>query len=131
MEQYRLSFARINILIDKIVEVVIDNYVNVSIEMVEELDTFLNNALDHPYGLLINKVNHYSYSFEATLIFASLDNIKAIAVINYSKSSEEITTNIMKQRQIDQLNIKSFSGLGLGYQQATAWLKNQLIKSAE
>jgi transcription antitermination factor NusA-like protein len=62
------------------------------------------------------------------MTFASLVNIKAIAVINYSQSAEEVTTNIIKQRQVDQLNIKSFSGLDLGYLHATSWLKSQLIK---
>ncbi|MFT5294307.1 MAG: hypothetical protein ACI9YH_000313 [Colwellia sp.] len=128
MEQYRLSFARINILLDNIVEIVIDNNVSVSLEMVAELDTFLNNSLPSSFGLLVNKINHYTYSFEAMMTFASLVNIKAIAVINYSQSAEEVTTNIIKQRQVDQLNIKSFSGLDLGYLHATSWLKSQLIK---
>ncbi len=127
MEQYRLSFARVNIVLENIVEVVIDNFVVVSLEMVEELDKFLSNTFTEKITLLINKVNTYSYSFEAKMIFGSLENIIAIAVINYSRDGEMITTEIMEQRKVDNLNIKSFSALDLGYQHAIRWLKNEMI----
>lgn len=127
MEQYRLSFARVNIVLENIVEIVIDNFVVVSLEMVEELDKFLSNTFTEKITLLINKVNTYSYSFEAKMIFGSLENIIAIAVINYSRDGEMITTEIMEQRKVDNLNIKSFSALDLGYQHAIRWLKNEMI----
>lgn len=127
MEQYRLSFARVNIVLENIVEVIVDNSIVVSLEMVEELDKFLSNKFNESFGLLINKVNSYSYSFEATMTLGSLDYINAIAVINYSKDGEMVTTEIMDKRKVDNLNIKSFSTLELGYQHATGWLQNQLI----
>jgi len=127
MEKYRLSFAYINILFGNIAEVVIDNSVTVSLEMVEELDKFLTNSFDSQYALLINKLNDYNFSFEAMFSVASHENIQAIAVINYSKEGEIMTLDIIEQRKIDQLNIKMFSGLDLGYQQSINWLKNQLI----
>jgi len=126
MEKFRLSFASINIISGNIVEIIIDNNITVSLEMTEELDKFLINAFDSSFGLLINKINHYSYSFEATLNFASLEEIHAIAVINYSKDGEKVTDDVMARRKVDQLNIKSFSGLDLGYRYAISWLNNEL-----
>ncbi len=127
MNKYRLSFARINIISANLVEIIIDNETLVSLEMVEELDKFLDNSFNFSFGLLINKVNGYTYSFEAMMTMASLENIQAIAVINYTKHGEDVTDEIIKRRKIDQLNIKSFSALELGYQRALTWLQNQLV----
>jgi len=130
MEQYPLSFGRINIVGENVVEVIINESIVVSLEMVEELEIFLSNTFKTKFGLLINKVNSYTYSYEAKLSFGTLELIKAIAVINYSKDCEMVTTEIMETRKVDNLNIRSFSALDLGYHHAIIWLKNQLTMNS-
>ena len=61
MKEYRLSFCTINICADNIAEVIIDENIEVSIEMVEEHDEFLCSIFKGSFGVLVNKINTYSY----------------------------------------------------------------------
>jgi len=124
--QHKLSFCSINILSDAIAEVIVNNNVEVSLEMVEEFDRFLLDKFTGSFGVLINAVNIYDYSFEAKLIVGSNENIKAIAVVNYNSKMKSITQNIVKLREVDSWNVKFFSGLELGWQRGVDWLKKEL-----
>ena len=129
--KHQLSFATITLLSDSIAEVVFDEGVEVSLEMVEESDVFFADNFTNIFGLLINKVHHYHFSFEAKLSIGSHSNLKAIAVVNYNEKSELVTKEIGSLRQIDDWNLKSFSGLDLGRQEALGWLKKELSTIAD
>ncbi|MDP7593093.1 MAG: hypothetical protein QF552_10460 [Litorilituus sp.] len=124
--KYKLSFCTVNRLSDQIAEVIVNSGIEISIEMVEELEVFFAEYFTQPFGVLINKVNHYYYAFEAKLVIGSHAHLKAIAVVNYSKEDQDFTDNFVKIRTVDQWNIQSFSGLDLGWQQAYEWLKKEL-----
>jgi len=126
MQKHRLSFAEVNIISDDIVEVIIDEGVEVSIEMVEEYDNFLACIFNGDYGVLINKINNYSYSAEAQFIMGSAEDIVAIAAVNYNEQGKQSSKAIAGIRIVDQLNVKAFSGLELGWQQAMTWLQNEI-----
>jgi len=126
MEKYRLSFCVIHKYTDNIAEIIIDSYIEVTIEMVEEFDMFLNNIFQQDFGLLVNKINRYRYAFDAQLMLGSLESIKAIASVNYSAEGEKSTQAILNVRCIDNLNVKTFSGYELGWQQAYDWLLMEL-----
>ncbi|MGJ8691118.1 MAG: hypothetical protein ACSHW0_01405 [Thalassotalea sp.] len=128
---HQLSFASIKLLADDIAEVVVDNNIEITLEMVEELEAFLNHNFKQAFGLLVNKVNPYSYSFEAMTCMASNKYLAALAVVNYEDHSEDPIHYVLKIRAVDELNIKVFSGLELGWQQAKDWLAHELenIKS--
>jgi hypothetical protein len=113
---------------ENIAEIIVNKSVEISIEMVEEYDEFLSTHFSSDFGLLINKINEYNYSFEAKLSIASNENLKVMAVVNYSNESEELTQKIKNLRAIDDWNLKNFSGLDLGWQQAYDWLKEELSK---
>lgn len=121
-----LSFGSINILTDNIAEIIVNPDVVISMEMVEEFETLLANIFPDAFGLLINKVHRYSFAFEAKLSIGSHANLKAIAVVNYSKKSELTTDDIANTRKRDGWNLKSFSGLELGWQSGFDWLKKEL-----
>ncbi|WP_206485173.1 hypothetical protein [Thalassotalea sp. G2M2-11] len=125
--KHRLSFAYYNILSDNIVEVVADEGVEVSLEMLEEGHDFINRHIDSDFGLLINRVNNYSYSYEAKLSVASYERLKAIGFVYYSEISKEMIENLSQIRAFDRWNYRVFSGLELGWQQAYQWLEQQLI----
>lgn len=122
----KLSFCTINILSDDIAEVVINKDVEISMEMVEEYEAFFTEAFTEDFGLLINKVHPYSFAFEAKLSIGSHANLKAIAVVDYTEKSKEITEDIAKVREIDCWNLRTFSGPDLGWQQGLDWLKKEL-----
>jgi hypothetical protein len=124
--KHELSFCSINILNENIAEVIVNKSVEMSIEMVEEYDEFLSTHFSSDFGLLINKVNRYDYSFEAKLSIASHEKLKVIAVINYSDESEVLTQKIKKLRAVDSWNLKNFSGIDLGWQDGFDWLKKEL-----
>lgn len=128
--KYRLSFATITLLSENIVEVVIDKGIEVSLEMIEESEFFFAEKFKSTFGLLMNKVNHYDLPFEAKLSIASFANLKAIAVVHYNEASELATKNLTTIRAMDSWNLKSFSGLDLGRQQAIDWLKKELLASS-
>lgn len=124
--KHRLSFAHFNILSDNIVEVVVDEGVQMTLEMIEECHKFIGNNFPEEFGMLINRVNNYSYTYEAKLSIASYSNLKAIAFVYYSKDSKEITEYLYKLRVFDEWNYRLFSGLELGWQQALEWLQQEL-----
>ncbi len=124
--KHELSFCSINILNENIAEVIVNKSVEMSIEMVEEYDEFLSTHFSSDFGLLINKVNRYDYSFEAKLSIASHEKLKVIAVINYSDESEALTQKIKNLRAVDSWNLKNFSGIDLGWQDGFDWLKKEL-----
>ena len=124
--KHELSFCSINILNEYIAEVIFNKNVEISLEMVEEYENFLADKFTEAFGLLINKIHHYHFSFEAKLSINSHVNLKAIAVVNYNEKSKKITKDIAAIRKIDGWNLKSFSGLDLGWQQALDWLEKEV-----
>jgi len=116
----------VSFLSSDIAEVIVDNNVEVSIEMIEELDDFLS-AYEHPHlGILINRIHSYSYTFEAQFCLYSHHKMKAIASVYYSPQCRQSTLDILDLRFMDKLNLKIFSGVELGWQQAQEWLQQEL-----
>jgi len=129
MRKHRISFADINIISECIAEIIIDEGISVSLEMVEEHENFLACIFTGNYGVLINKINNYTYSTEAQFIMGSSQNMIAIAAVNYTEQGKESSKSIADKRTIDQLNVRTFSGLDLGWQDAITWLHQELTNS--
>ena len=126
MKEYRLSFCTINICADNIAEVIIDENIEVSIEMVEEHDEFLCSIFKGSFGVLVNKINTYSYAFEAQLVIGLINPMTAIASVNYSPHGTQSSQDILNKRTHDRLNIKTFIGTELAWHQAYDWLTLEL-----
>jgi len=124
----RLSFAYFNILSDNILEVVVDEGIEMTMEMIEECHQFISTNFQEDFGILVNKVNNYAYSYEAKLSVAAYENLKALAFVYYSKESRETTKELNEIRALDGWNYKVFSGLELGWQQAYEWLQKELVQ---
>lgn len=65
MELHELSFAKIIILREDIAEVIVNEGVEMTVEMVDEYHNFLLSHLRAPFSLLVNKLNAYTYDFDA------------------------------------------------------------------
>ena len=94
MELHELPYAKIIILQEDIAEVIIDEEVVMDVQMVEHYHDFLLSHLSPPFSLLINKVNSYTYDFNAQLKLATLGEINAMAVVAYNRITEIATDSL-------------------------------------
>lgn len=124
--KHRLSFGHFNILAESILEVVADEGVEMTLEMIEECHQFVEKHFTEDFGMLVNRVNNYTYSYEAKLSIASYEHLKAIAFVYYSHDSKHVTEELYQTRAFDEWNFRIFSGLELGWQQAYKWLQQEL-----
>lgn len=124
--KHRSSFGFFKVLPGHILEITPDSGVEISLEMVEECNDFISAHFKEGFGLLINRINRYSYSFEAQLSIGSYESLKATAFVCYSPECERATQKIQELRAVDRWNCKLFSGLELGWQQAYIWLKEEI-----
>ncbi|MBL4822815.1 MAG: hypothetical protein JKX90_04735 [Colwellia sp.] len=131
MMKHQLSFATITRLTDSIAEIIVNKDVEISLEMTEEFHQFLVANFNGDFGILVNKIYHYTYAFEAKLTLGSASNMKAIAVVFYNQAGSKTTDALLEVRAQDGLNLKLFSGLELGIKQGLDWLKEELSATCE
>ncbi len=124
--KHRLDFAYFSILPNNIVEVVIDDGVTLSLEMVEQCHQFISTNITDDFSLLINDIHDYSMAFEARLSLASHQGLKAIAFVYYNQRGQSAIEDLIELRKIDNWNTKVFSGVELGWQEAHQWLEHEM-----
>ena len=120
------SFGQINLIAPNIAEVIINENIEITLEIVDEYDALMAQHFSGSYAVLVNRINSYRFAYEALLCIGSEQNLKALAIINYNKASEQQTRDLKSVRHMDNLNIKEFSGLELGRENAIHWLNEQL-----
>lgn len=125
--KHRLSFGYFTLLAENIVEVTIDEGIELSLEMIEECDVFFKAHIFGNFGMLINRINEYTYSYEAQLSIGSYNGLKAIAFVYYSDEGKLFIEEVNLSRAYDNWNSCVFSGLDLEWQKAFQWLQNQLL----
>ena len=118
MNLYELSFAKIIVLQDDIAEVIINDAVVMNTAMVEQYHEFLRSILTSPFSLLINKINSYTYDFEAQLELATIGEINAMAVVAYSRITELTTESLASYPRSKKWNLQIF----MNRDDALAWL---------
>jgi hypothetical protein len=64
--------------------------------------------MDSPYYLIINKLNHYSYDFNAQCEIGNSQDLKATAVICYSDTVMQ-TTRFLAKLKDKKWNMQIFS----------------------
>ena len=126
---FTTSFGHVKIISSNIAEIVINHGIEISLEVMEEYETLMNKHFTDHYATLINRINNYSYAYEVLLCIGSIKNLKAVAVINYGIENKQQAKDISAVHHVDNLNIKLFSGLELGRDNAIDWLKGELAKT--
>ena len=109
MDLYELPYAEIIILHDNIAEVMINEDVKMDLEMAEHYHEFLLSHLRPPFLLLINKINSYTYDFDAQLKLATLKEINAMAVVAYDRITRITTETLASYPRSEKWNLKVFS----------------------
>ena len=124
MDLYELPFAKIIVLEKDLAEVIVNEGVVMNSEMVAVYHDFLLTHLEAPFSLLINKVNAYSYDFDAQENLATLPEINAMAVIAYNRISKISTESLASIPRSTRWNLEIFSNRG----EALAWLRTEQAK---
>ena len=122
MCEYRLSFCEVIPVSEEITETIVDENIEVDNKMIEEYHEWLAKHHDGNIGLLINKKNHYSYSFDAQLEIGMIDSIKAIAVIVPDASREIAANSILNMGIRKNISHQVF----YNRQKAIHWLEEEL-----
>lgn len=102
-------------------EVIVDDGVIIDMDMVREYHEWIQNNLSDPCMLLINKLNPYTYTFEAQKEIAGLDQIQAMAVVVYNRISEVTTRDLASFPREHEWYIQVFDSR----HDALLWLEGQ------
>jgi len=124
MKTKTFPFAEISKIDNSIAEIIACDGVEIDVDNVSQLYNWKRENLNAPFGILVNKINSYSYTFEAQMKLGDLEEIKAVAVISYQKLTE-ISTRLLKTAPTKQkLNLEIFDDRN----QALKWLKAELAE---
>ena len=118
MDLHVLPFAKIILLQKDIAEVMINDGVEMDTKMVDQYHDFLLSHLHPPFSLLINKVNSYTYDFQAQIHLATLKEIHAMAVIAYNRITKITTESLASYPRSEKWNLRVFSNRD----EALTWL---------
>ena len=118
MASHELSFGKIDIIREDIAEVVIHDGIEMDEQMVEQYHSFLLSHLQSPFSLLINKINHYSYTFNAQVKLATLKEINAMAIVTYNQGAKSTTKLLASYPREIKWNMNLFSNR----ERALTWL---------
>jgi hypothetical protein len=90
-------------------------------EMVDAYHDFLLTHLQAPFSLLINKINAYTYDFEAQERLATPAQINAMAVVTYNRISAMTTRSLAAIPRSRKWNLRIFSDRSA----ALEWLRSE------
>lgn len=121
MEFHQLSFCTIKILREDLAEVVVNDGVEVNLTQLNEVETFLVSQLNAPFSLVMNKLNHYSFQFDAQIKMGTYEHLNAVAVISYNKTSDTLTRALQDIPRNEKWNLEVFSNR----EEAIHWAKSQ------
>lgn len=118
MKLYMLPFAKITLIRDDLAEVVMNEGVEINTKMLNQYHDFLLNHLRAPFSLLINKINTYSYTFDAQAKLATLEEINAIGVVAYNRVAIMALDSLASFPREVEWNMKVFTN----YDDALTWV---------
>ena len=124
MNIVELPFAKVTKLEDSLAEIVVDEGVELSSEMVAQFHEVLLTNFSQPIGILVNKINEYAYTFRAQLRLGDTPEIRAIGVVAYSEMSIRTTNSLKNLPRKSPLNLEIFDSR----KRALDWLKSQLLE---
>jgi hypothetical protein len=124
--KYRLDFVTFNILPNNIIETIIDEGATLTLEMSEEVRKTLAPVKANGFACLFNNINNYKLSFETKFNMISEDNLIALAFVYYTEESRLEAEKLVELRKVDNWNVKMFSGLEMGWQEAYDWLNSEV-----
>jgi hypothetical protein len=119
--ELHIEFAKIIIIENDVAEIIVDKEIELTIEMVRHLHQTLRNNLATSFFLLINKINDYSYDFEAMHELGTIKEIAGIAIIGYSVQAQINSQYMSKLKRKKTWNAKTFNNRD----DALEWIQQQ------
>lgn len=121
MDLHELPFAKIVLLQEDMAEVIVNDGVAMDVGMVNQYHKYLLTHLRSPFSLLINKINSYTYDFDAQIELATLVEINAMAVVSYNRITKVTTETLASYPRDKMWNLKVFSNR----EEALVWLLSE------
>ncbi len=128
VKEYILDYCIVQCRDDNIVLLEINDGIDVNAAMVAELTQLANENMDGPFGLLSNRINSYSLSFEAMKALAYYENLVAVAIITPSVKSHPLVE--AQNALISTLSNKPIE-IFMEMDPALNWLYARLRKTAD
>lgn len=108
MSIHRMSFGTVEVLEPDLAEIIIDDGVEMTLEMVNEYHQVLLSHMQAPFHMLINKKNAYTYTFEAQRVVGKLKEFGSIAVVTYSPVQRVSTDSLINVNRNQNWDIQMF-----------------------
>ncbi|BCD99880.1 hypothetical protein [Marinagarivorans cellulosilyticus] len=115
---HRLSFCRLQIIDQNIVEIILDDGVEISGQMVDEFFAAIEGKMNSQISILLDKATQYSYTFDALIKLSESTKIRNIGVITYDALSRSSAIYMMERFNKSKKNVKLFESR----EDALAWL---------
>lgn len=116
----QLTFCSILIISPKIVEVILNEGVEVTGDMVDEFFQTIAENMDSEISVLLNKVTKYSYRFDALMKLSPSTKIRNIGVVTYDSLAASTSKFMMDRFNTSNKNVQLFSAR----EDALAWLQS-------
>ena len=123
VELYELPFVKIIKLSDDIAEIIVNEGVDYDLDMVRQYHDWVRTHMADPCYILVNRLNSYSYTFEVQQQLDSLKQIKAIALVAYTRISKMSAQAVYKGTRLTPLNCEIFDNR----EEALHWLEEHMI----
>ena len=118
MHEHTLPFGKVIGINEHLAEIIINEGVELTSDIVEQLHEFLEQTFSGELKLLFNNRYSFSYSFTAQRQLADLPNINKVALLVYNQLSERATEGLLCVRRLHPWNARIFRNREL----ALTWL---------
>lgn len=120
----QLGFGKCIEIADDITEVIIDDGIELSVENVKDLHGALKSIHNESkFGVLVNKIHSYTYSFDAQLSISRVPGECAVAIVVYSSHSYSATESLLYMAKDVENPVRIFRSR----EEALAWLEGFLV----
>ena len=125
MEIFELSFVKIIKLDDDLAEVIVNEGVNYDLDMLNDYHDWIRQNMKHPCYILVNRINTYAYTFDAIQKLGTIEEIKAIGMVVYTRASKVAAETLREFPKNRPWNSQIFNSRD----DALAWLSSEREKT--
>ncbi len=116
----QLSFCSVLIISPQIVEVILNEGVEITGDMVDEFFMVVGEHMDSEISILLNKVTKYSYRFDALMKLSPSTKIRNIGVVTYDSLAASTSKFMMDRFNTSNKNVQLFKSR----EEALQWLQS-------
>ena len=128
LNEYKFDYCTIQHRDDNILLFEINDGIEVDADMVAELTHTADKTISGAFGILSNRINSYSLSFEAITALAQYDNLAALAIVVHDAKSRML---VEAQNYLIMALKKKPIKIFMDMDSAVSWLQATLHQSIE